>query len=329
MMTTSPAIRVLRTITLSWLLLLCAGSLSAASPGYKDTLIVAQDGTGDCTRLTDAFELCRAYMDYEVHILVRKGVYEEKVIVPSWLENIVIEGEDVDSTVVVWHDHANIDRMGTFRTYTLRVDGSAITFCHLTIVNDAPPLGQAVALHTEGDRICFVDCRFLGNQDTLFLGRPGARLCFQQCYVEGTTDFIFGASTAWFEGCTIHCKRRSYITAASTPSDRTYGYVFHACRLTFAEGVSDVMLGRPWRPHAATLFLQCDLGTGIHPEGWAPWKVENPAATVRYAEYGCTGTSADTRQRVSWARVLTRREAARVTPRRVLGGWNPIKVNNQ
>ncbi len=53
--------------------------------------------------------------------------------------------------------------MGTFRTYTLKVEGNSITFKNLTIENNAARLGQAVALHTEGDRLIFINCRFLGK----------------------------------------------------------------------------------------------------------------------------------------------------------------------
>lgn len=74
--------------------------------------------------------------------------------------------------------------MGTFRTYTVKVEGNDITFKDLTIENNAAPLGQAVALHTEGDRLMFVNCRFLGNQDTIYTGTEGARLLFTNCYIE-------------------------------------------------------------------------------------------------------------------------------------------------
>lgn len=318
--------RSVRRVVVMLLLAMCAVASWSASPGYKDTLVVAADGTGDCLTVTEAFEHCRAFMDYEVHVLVRPGVYREKVILPSWLQNIVVEGEDAARTVIMWDDHAALDHMGTFRTYTLRVDGSGITFRNLTIANMAEPVAQAVALHTEGDRIAFIHCCLIGNQDTVFTGRGDTRLFFSDCYIEGTTDFIFGPATAWFERCTIHCKRRSYITAASTPADVPYGYVFSHCRLTYADGVQDVRLGRPWRDHASTVFLHCDLGSGIAPDGWAPWDVPHPEQTVRYAEYGCTGASASTRERQPWARVLSADEAAAITPEAVLGNW---KVNEE
>ena len=113
----------------------------------------------------------RAFMDFNVKIYIRKGVYHEKLIVPSWIQHVELIGEQADSTVITNADHANINNMGTFRTFTVRVDGNDITFRNLTIENNAPRLGQAVALHTEGDCLRFIGCRFLGNQDTVYTGR--------------------------------------------------------------------------------------------------------------------------------------------------------------
>lgn len=172
----------------------------SAREQWKREIIVARDGTGDYRTLTEAMEGIRAFMDYKVTVFIKNGTYKEKVVVPSWIENVDFVGESVENTVITYDDHANIDKMGTFRTYTLKVEGNNITFKNLTIENNAARLGQAVALHTEGDRLLFVGCRFLGNQDTVYTGVAGTRLCFLDCYIEGTTDFIFGPSTALFKG---------------------------------------------------------------------------------------------------------------------------------
>ena len=212
--------------------LLCGGSSLSAAQQWKDTIVVARDGSGDYRTLTEAMEGIRAFMDYKVTVLVKKGVYKEKVILPSWLENVDFIGENAENTIITYDDHANINKMGTFRTYTLKVEGNSITFKNLTIENNAARLGQAVALHSEGDRLIFINCRFLGNQDTIYTGAKGTRLYFLNCYIEGTTDFIFGPSTALFRNCTIHSKSNSYITAASTPKDVEVGDVFRDCQLT-------------------------------------------------------------------------------------------------
>lgn len=317
------------------LILALAGTLAVnAANKYDnpDTLFVARDGTAEFRNIDDAIEVCRAFMEYHKVIFVKKGTYKEKLIVPSWLTNIEICGEDRDNTIITYDDHANVfipgtDRkMGTFRTYTVRVDGNDITFRNITIENNAARLGQAVALHTQGDRLTFVNCRILGNQDTVYTGGINTRLYFKDCHIEGTTDFIFGPSTAWFENCTILSRTDSYITAASTPQDVEYGYVFNRCKIVAAEGVSKVYLGRPWRPYAHTLFMNCQLGKHILPVGWHNWSNTQNETTARYCEYDNHGEGAATKERAAWTRQLTRKEAAKVTLENVFrqnGGWIP------
>ena len=288
----------------------------------QDTIVVSRDGTGNFRTLQEAIESARAFMDYTVTIYVKNGVYKEKVIVPSWVENIDIIGEDRDKTIITYDDHANINKMGTFRTYTVKVEGSDITFKNLTIENNAAQLGQAVALHTEGDRLKFINCRILGNQDTKF-----TRLYFKDCYIDGTTDFIFGPSTALFENCMIHSKRNSYVTAASTPKEAKYGYIFKHCKLTAEPGVDKVYLGRPWRPYAYTLFIECELGKHIVPAGWHNWGKQSNEETARYMEYKNTGEGANVSERVAWSKQLTKKEAEAVTVDAIFGtqsNWNPI-----
>lgn len=288
----------------------CLCTVSVYSENWKDTIVVARDGTGDYRTLNQAMEGIRAFMDYKVTVLIKNGVYKEKLVIPSWLQNVEFIGEDSARTIITYDDHANIDKMGTFRTYTVKVEGNDLIFRNLTIENNAAQLGQAVALHTEGDRLRFIGCIFLGNQDTIYTGVKGTRLYFFDCYIEGTTDFIFGPSTALFEQCIIHSKRNSYITAASTPQDIEVGYVFKDCKLTAESGVDKVYLGRPWRPYAATVFINCEMGKHICPAGWDNWKNAENEKTVRYAEYGSIGEGASPR-RVKWAKQLSQMEAER------------------
>ena len=296
---------------------LCCG-VAAADYDNPDTIVVARDGTGQFRTIGEAIEVCRAFMDYHKVIYIKKGTYKEKLIVPQWLQNIELCGEDRDQTIITYDDHANIlypptgKGMGTFRTYTLRIEANDITLKNLTVENNAARLGQAVALHTQGDRLVFLNCRFLGHQDTVYTGMPNTRLYFKDCYIEGTTDFIFGPSTAWFEHCTIHCKADSYITAASTPQDIVYGYIFNNCVVTAAVHVEKVYLGRPWRDYGYTLFMNCELPKEIRPEGWHHWQKEREQ-TARYLEYNNRGEGSATNARVGWSRQLTKKEAQQIT----------------
>ena len=307
------------------LVILCSlffSHIMAKSYDNPDTIVVARDGTGEFRTVSEALEVCRAFMDYHKVIYIKKGTYKEKVIIPQWLQNIELCGEDRDATIITYDDHANVvfpptgKGMTTFRTYTLKVEANDITLRNLTIENNAARLGQAVALHTEGDRLLFVNCRFLGNQDTVYTGMPRTRMLFHDCYIEGTTDFIFGPATAWFEHCTIHGKVNSYITAASTPKDVDYGYVFSNCTVTAADSVTSLYLGRPWRDYGYTLFMNCELPGVICPEGWHHWE-QHREQTARYFEYNNRGEGANPANRVGWSRQLTKKEAQQITLERV------------
>ena len=308
-------------------ILLSLTAQAASKYDNPDTLVVARDGTGEFRTIDEAIEVCRAFMDYHKVIYVKNGTYKEKLIIPSWLQNIEICGESAEKTIITYDDHANIQivlgtaeprtqPMGTFRTYTLKIEGNAITLKNITIENNSARLGQAVALHTEGDRLVFINCRFIGHQDTVYTGVAGTRLFFKDCYICGTTDFIFGPSTAWFENCTIESLINSYVTAASTPKDQPYGYVFNNCRLIAQPEATKVYLGRPWRDYGYTLFMNCDLGKHIRPEGWHNWE-KHREQTARYLEYNNHGDGAKTTERVGWSRQLTKKEASKITPENV------------
>ncbi len=311
-----------KTFSLSFLLFFCLCGFSQTIL-HKDTIVVSRDGTGDFRNIQDAIYAIRDFRPTHTYIFIKKGIYKEKLIIPTWKTGITLFGENKDNTIITYDDHANINHMGTFRTYTVLVSGNDIAMENLTIENNAAQLGQAVALHVEGDRVVFRNCRFLGNQDTIFNGRENSRQYFENCYIEGTVDFIFGPATAWYENCTIHCKRDSYITAASTPENCIYGLIFNHCKVTLSENVDKMYLGRPWRAYAMTLFMNCDLPKGIKSEGWHNWDNKENEKTARYFEYNNTGNGSNTSQRMSWSKIFTKKEIEKYALENVFKDWNP------
>ena len=337
----------MKKLFLSFLRMLPRLPLAAANKyDNPDTIVVSRDGTGEFRTIDEAIEVCRAFMDYSKVIYVKKGVYKEKLILPSWLTNITICGEDRDNTIITWDDHANIKMpvggldseaavkgkpMGTFRTYTLKVQGSYITLKNITIENNAAKLGQAVSLHLEGDHILVQNCRLLGNQDTLFcaplpekerekdgfLGprglapRRASAQYYHACEIAGDIDFIFGGADALFEHCTLRTVdnglAHSWVTAPSGAADGL-GFVFWDCDFVSDCPAGSVYLGRPWRPTGKTAVLDCRLGAHIAPEGFAGWNVRTDTALDGFAEAGSTGAGAG--ERPGWVQALSAAEAA-------------------
>ncbi|WP_240731708.1 pectinesterase family protein [Hymenobacter radiodurans] len=301
----------------------------AAAPSFSQPvrLTVAPDGSGDYRSIQEAVMAVRDFMQVRATIYIKNGTYREKLVIPAQKTNITLLGESRDGVVITFSDYSG-DAAGhtTYTSHTVRVQGNDFWAENITFENAAGPVGQAVALHVEGDRAVFRHCRMLGHQDTLFLAIENSRQYYQDCYIEGTTDFIFGASTAVFDRCTIHSKRDSYITAASTTPRQAYGLVFLQCRLTAAPEAQKVYLGRPWRPHARTVFLHSELGAHITAAGWDNWRNPQNEQTAFYAEYQSTGPGAQATGRVRWARQLRAREARRYTLARIFAGptpWQP------
>lgn len=298
--------------------------MNGADSERYDSVVVDAAGNGDYERIQAALDDAKSFPPGRIRILVRDGVYDEKVTVHSWNPRIDLVGESVEGTVLTHDDHFDrVDRgrNSTFLTHTLKVCGNGFRARNLTVRNAAgPDAGQAVALHVEADRAAFENCRFEGHQDTVYAAGEGARQHFRDCHLEGTTDFVFGAATAVFEDCVVHSKADSYVTAASTPAHVPFGYVFRGCSLTAAPGVSEVYLGRPWRDHAHVAVLESDLGAHVHPAGWHNWSEPGREETATYVEYDNRGPGAATEERVEWAATLTPAQAERYATGNVLGG---------
>lgn len=280
---------------------------------YKYVFTVAKDGSGEYKYIQDAIDAMRVYPLAPITLYIKNGVYNEKIELPATNTDVTFIGESVDKTIIVFNDYSGRGKLTTFTSYTAKISGNRFRAENITFSNSAGAVGQAVALHVDADNASFVNCRFLGHQDTIFTGGESARQLFVNCYIEGTTDFIFGPATAVFQNCEIHSKTNSYITAASTTQGKKFGYVFLDCKLTADSTVNKVFLGRPWRGHAKTVFLRCTMGKHITPAGWNNWG--NPAneQTTLYGEYKNSGPGANLSNRVKWSHQLNDKEAASYT----------------
>lgn len=281
--------------------------------GIQYDVVVAQDGSGDVSTVQEAINTCRAYRTEQRVIFIKNGLYKEKVLIASFLGNIHIIGESKDSTIISWDDHAGKNGLGTYQSHTFKVAGNDVIIENLTIENSAGRVGQAVALHIEGDCVSVKNCKLFGNQDTLYATGRLSRQYYQKCYIEGTTDFIFGSAIAVFDHCTIHNKTDSYITAASTHEGLKFGYVFLDCKLTAEPEATKVYLGRPWRGFAQVVFIRCEMGDHILPVGWHNWSRPEREKTSFYAEYKCTGPGSTRQNRVAWSYELNHKEASEYT----------------
>jgi pectinesterase len=295
--------------------------------------IVALDGSGQYRTVQEAVNASpqNSTADNPWIVFIRAGTYRELVYVQREKRFLVLVGEDPATTVITYDLHANMigtdgKPIGTFRTPTVIIDADDFTAENLTLENAAGPVGQALALRIDGDRVVFRNSRFVGWQDTIFLNR--GRHYFEDSLIAGHVDFIFGGATSFFERCHIHAWRSGYITAAATPAEQPFGFVFANSRITGEPGAR-LYLGRPWRDYSAVTFLATVMSDAVRPEGWHNWNRPEREKTVRYSESGSAGPGADLAKRVPWAGAPAAPDAARLTPRTVLGGadgWHPLRL---
>lgn len=312
------------------LLIIFSSTLLQAKVQYD--FVVAQDGSGDFTCVQDAIDAVPDFRKSVTTILIKKGVYKEKLVLPGSKQRVKLVGENVNTTFLTYDDWAQKknrfgEEKGTSGSASFYIYGDHFSAENISFQNTAGSVGQAVAVWVAGDKVAFRNCRFLGFQDTLYTYGKGSasRQYYKDCYIEGTVDFIFGSSTALFEDCRIFCKKQGYITAASTPDTSAYGYVFKNCTITGNAADESFYLGRPWRPYAKVVFMHCKLGKMIRPEGWDNWRNESNEKTAYYAEFDNKGKGYQPNRRVPWSHQLSKAEAAKYSADLILSGWRPFQ----
>ncbi len=288
--------------------------------------VVDPDGSGDFRTVQEAINAVPDFRKNETKIFIRKGTYKEKLVLATSKTNVTFVGEDRDRTILTYDDFASKknrfgEEVGTTGSTSFFVFGDGFRAENITFENSSGPVGQAVAVRIDGDMVTFINCRFLGFQDTLYPHGEKSRQYYKNCYIEGTVDFIFGWSTAVFDRCTIVCKDHGFVTAPSTNEGTAFGFVFLDCKITGTAPESSFYLGRPWRPFGKSAFLRCDLGSMIKPEGWHNWVKPEAERTTFFAEYKNTGNGASIDKRVNWSHQLNEEEALLYTPENILGEW--------
>jgi pectinesterase len=310
------------------LLILPLGAIAAPIDVY-----VAADGSAKFKTVQEAvMSVPAGSAESPVIIHIKPGTYKELIYIQHEKRFFKLVGKDAAKTILTYNLNANLigqdnKPIGTFRTPSTQIDADDFAAENITFENSAGAVGQALAIRVDGDRVAFRNCRFLGWQDTILLNR--GRQYFENCYITGHVDFIFGAATAWFERCHIHILGNGYITAASTPDNVPFGFVFSHCRITAESPELKTYLGRPWRAYSSVTYLNTEMSAVVRPEGWHNWNFPEREKTSRYAEYESTGPGAKPQDRVKWSRQLTKQEARAITEERVLSGsdhWNPTRA---
>ena len=314
------------------LVFLMPSFLIAQSPMTKYDFLVAKDGRGNFKSVQQAINSVPDLRKSKTVIFIKNGTYKEKLTLPPTKTNVTFIGESKEKTILTFDDFAqkkNLfeENIGTSGSSSFFIYGDGFTAENITFENSSGPVGQAVAVRIDGDQVSFKNCRFLGFQDTLYPHGEKSRQYYLNCYIEGTVDFIFGWSTALFDSCTIFGKQGGYFTAASTLPETKYGFVFLNCKITGDAPADSFYLGRPWRPFAKTVFINCFLDKLVNASGWHNWNKPEAEKTSYYAEYKNFGPGANPDSRVNWSHQLSDEEAKEFSIEKIFGDWIPKIIN--
>ncbi|MGC3992188.1 MAG: pectinesterase family protein [Chthoniobacteraceae bacterium] len=154
----------------------------------------------------------------------------------------------------------------------------------VTFENSAGPVGQALAVRIDGDRAVFRHCRFT---DTRTRSSPTRAITIINNVKSPGPSFHLARGRSVSMAAGSDCVGNGYITAASTPQEQPYGYVFSHCTITAEAKVKRMFLGRPWRrPYASVAYLNTAMPDCISPERLEQLgQARQREATIRNAGY--------------------------------------------
>ncbi|XP_076925641.1 putative pectinesterase/pectinesterase inhibitor 24 [Bidens hawaiensis] len=299
----------------------------------KADVVVAKDGSGKYKKISDALKAVPDKSKKRFVIYVKKGVYFENVRVekPKW--NVMMIGDGMDSTIVSGSKNV-VDGTPTFQSATFAVFGKGFIARDMGFRNTAGAIKhQAVALMSTADQSTFYRCRIDAFQDSLYA--HSNRQFYKECNIYGTVDFIFGNSAVVLQNCNILPRRpmtgqQNTITAQGRfdPNQNT-GISIHNCNISPFGNLSDIhtFLGRPWKNHSTTVYINNKMNGFIDPKGWMPWVGTSAPSTIFYAEFGNTGAGAVTKNRVKWKglKFITSKQASKFTVKSFIHGDKWIK----
>ncbi|XP_010434900.1 PREDICTED: putative pectinesterase/pectinesterase inhibitor 43 [Camelina sativa] len=308
------------------------------SNSIRANVVVAKDGSGKFKTIAQALAMVPMKNKRKFVIHIKQGVYKEKVEVTKKMLNVMFVGDGPTKTIITGDIAFLPNRVGTFRTATVAVNGDYFMAKDIGFENTAGAARhQAVALRVSADFALFFNCHMNGYQDTLYVHTH--RQFYRDCRISGTIDFVFGDAKAVFQNCVFVIRRpmdnQQCIVTAQGRKDRreTTGIVIHNSRIIGdasylpVKAKNRAFLGRPWKEYSRTIIMNTEIDDVIDPEGWLKWNETFALNTLYYTEYRNRGRGSGQARRVKWRgiRRISPRAAREFAPGNFLRGntWIP------
>lgn len=326
------------------LLLLVSVQLSA-----QKQITVAVDGSGDYKTIQEAISSLPVTSSGVSTILIKKGVYREKLFIEK--SNIILEGEGKENTIItaaIARDEWRCEHKDDWGVATMNVRANDITLMNLTVVNsfgfdfkeekiiDCPldtanrqkkigKNGHQMALRAMNcPKLKAVNCHFksLAGDTVSPWETENGMWYFKDCLMEGGVDFYCPRGWAWAENC-------EFITHGGTAAiwhdgsgNKDSKTVLMNCRFA---GYDNFLLGRYHRD-AQFYLINCAFAKNMRDS--AIYAVPT-ANTIQWGKriyyYNCHRDGGDD---FSWYsnNLITGLKASDITVNWVFGNrWSPEK----
>src|SRR5438046_3746827 len=240
--------------------------LEAMNVSKSASIVVAQDGSGDYTKIQDAVDVIPRDNDVNRTILIRNGIYREKVMIAT--SHVSLVGEDRDKTRIEFAElrrnwrKTHADDYGA-AVIKIGVDATDIIIANLTVHND---YGAANGLNSgehdhqfairsleRANRIAIIHANVIADGgDTLSLWNHDTGLSYyDDSYFEGWVDFVCPRGWAYATNCRFYGHNDSASIWHDGSRNRDQKFVI---RNSHFDGVPNFALGRNHRDAAFYLL---------------------------------------------------------------------------
>lgn len=260
--------------------------------------VVAADGSGDYMTVSEAIAAAPEGLTHPWPILIKSGDYDELIEIPETKPYIYLIGQDRENTIihhlinqggrpeeftrydktVYWESSKNNPESPTFEKGPAAVMIKAPDFYaeSISFVNDwgtqSTSGPQALAMHSNADRVALNDCRLRSFQDTWRTpSDETSRNYARNCLIEGAVDYMYDGGDVFVEHSTFYNVRAgSVIVAPNHGPNVKYGYVLSDCAIdgNTQSGDGRTKLGRPWKQAPRAVWLNTLVLIPIDPAGW-------------------------------------------------------------
>lgn len=230
------------------LFLLCMFSISTATE--RANIIVAKDGSGHFTSIQSALNSIPKNNSKPVIILVKNGIYNEKLFITHSFVSIV--GEHQDSTRIVFAELRKNwlkNNPNEWGSATINIDSTVtdLTIANMTIHNNYGSLfgdhDHQFAIWGKGTRIMLLYCNVIGDGgDTVSLWNAENGMYYHSnCYFEGWVDYVCPRGWCYITDSRFYGHN---LTASLWHHGSTFEDQKFVIRYSYFDGVPGFPLGR-------------------------------------------------------------------------------------